>query len=120
MAEPDFRKMGDPLDDRLPPRRQWLQAGAPNVPCNPAPTYGPHAAFIGWMVCTYNDVLGIWEDDWDGVIHEEPFTADTELASARSNGLNACLFELRRARTPADRPEMSSTAATTDQTVVDD
>lgn len=32
MSEPDFRKMGDPLNDRLPPRRQWLQAGAPNYP----------------------------------------------------------------------------------------
>lgn len=41
----------------------------------PTPTYGFHAAFIGWMVCTYNDALGIWEDDRDGVIHEEPFTA---------------------------------------------
>lgn len=88
MSEPDWRAMGDPLNDRLPPRPTQHE---------PAPTYGPHAAFIGWMVCTYNAVLGIWEDDWDGVIHEEPFTADAELAAARSNGLNACLFELRRA-----------------------
>lgn len=86
----------------------------------PEPTYGPHAVFIGWMVCTYNDVLGIWEDDWDGVIHEERFTADAELALARSSGLNACLFELRLARPSADRPDMSRTAAIMDQTVVDD
>ena len=32
MPEPDFRQMADPLNDRLPPRRQWLQAGAPNYP----------------------------------------------------------------------------------------
>lgn len=32
MSEPDFRQMGDPLNDRLPPRRQWLQASAPNYP----------------------------------------------------------------------------------------
>lgn len=52
----------------------------------PEPTYGPHAVFIGWMVCTYNDVLGIWEDDWDGVIHEERFTADAELSTSTPGG----------------------------------
>ena len=37
MSEPDFRKMGDPLNDRLPPhptwrsREQWLKAGAPKL-----------------------------------------------------------------------------------------
>jgi hypothetical protein len=66
-----------------------------NIPL-PPPTYGPHATFIGWMVCTYNDVLGVWEDDWDGVIHEDRTTAENELALAITNGEHAVLFELRR------------------------
>lgn len=58
MSEPDWRAMGDPLNDRLPPhptwrsRRQWLEAGAPNIPVHDDPDWD-------FLV---NEIDGMWAE----------------------------------------------------------
>lgn len=99
MSEPDFRQMGDPLNDRLPPRRQWLQAGAPNYPLACRRTL---IDSIGFALCVNDESE---EPDYgnDHLARLIAIRIMAELALARSNGLNAYLFELRRAAPPTDQ-----------------
>lgn len=117
MSEPDFRQMGDPLNDRLPPRRQWLQAGAPNYPLA-RDDYHPNEWDKGQMIeamwaeiDTLRSALR-YLDEW--CPSEPPRQAEITRLLQAPRLPKRSLLQLRA------RLEMSSTAAIMDQLVVDE
>ena len=74
MSEPDFRKMGDPLNDRLPPRRKPKPPPPPylTLPCEGSNLVG-HSTWRGDLlgVGVMCQMCGQWfapvQDTHDGV-----------------------------------------------------
>ena len=126
MSEPDFRKMGDPLNDRLPPsgpsryseeaRRRWLEAGAPNFPASE--DYHPNEWDKGQMIeamWAEIDTLRAalrYLDEW--CPSEPPRQAEITRLLQAPRLPQRSLLQLRQ------RLEMSRTAAIMDQLVVDE
>ena len=123
MSEPDFRKMGDPLNDRLPTlprhptwrsREQWLKAGAPNYPT-------PDDSDWDFLV---NEIDGMWAEidalrsalrhlnEW--CPSQAPRQAEIDRLLEAPAMSKRSLLQLRQ------RLEMSRTAAIMDQLVVDE
>lgn len=120
MSEPDFRQMGDPLNDRLPPhptwrsREQWLRAGAPNHPTPDEPDWD-------FLV---NEIDGMWAEidalrsalrhlnEW--CPSQAPRQAEIDRLLEAPAMSKRSLLQLRA------RLEMSPTAAIMDRLVVDE
>ena len=117
MSEPDFRQMGDPLNDRLPPhptwrsREQWLRAGAPNHPTPDEPDWD---FLVNGMWAEIDALRSALRHLNEWCPSQAPRQAEIDRLLEAPAMSKRSLLQLRA------RLEMSPTAAIMDQLVVDE